>query len=149
MKPVFQTKFSNPTLTSTGDANCLMAVVASILHRPLESIPDFGMSGIGWFEELHSWCMNEDIGILHFSEENLRNHGVCMGAYCMLVYSVKGWDVLHAVVGKTTLLKVEECPNPDEIKWHWRVEVVHDPNPHGVELDDLKYFVFFIPTPKE
>lgn len=150
MKPVFQTKFSNPSLTSTGDADCLMATIASILHRPLESIPDFGMSGIGWFEELYEWCQNEDIGLLYFTEETMRMQGLCLGAYCMLVWSVKGFPEgpLHAVVGKTFLEEKQDLPEGDT-KWVWHVAVEHDPNSHGVDLDELKYYVFLIPTPQE
>jgi hypothetical protein len=56
--PVQQTKFG------AGNGNCLLAAVASVLERPLEEIPDFNLSGCGWFEDLYEWCLNEGIGLI-------------------------------------------------------------------------------------
>ncbi len=149
MTPIFQTKFTNPSIEDEGNSNCLTACVASILERPLESIPEFGI-GVGWFDDLYDWCMNEGIGLLYFTDDNIKHHGLCLNAYCILAYSVKGHDdnLLHAVVGKTGLDHEERLADGDT-KWFWKVEVTHDPNPHGVEIETLKYFIFLIPPPSE
>lgn len=146
MKPVFQNKFANPALTSTGDSTCLEACVASVLHRDLKSIPEFGLSGLGWFSELYAWCMNEDIGLLYFTEETMRAAGLSLNAYCIMAYTVNGYPDLHAVVGKTFLTGQIDLPD-GETKWLWRADIVHDPNRHGVDIVDLKYYIFLIPPP--
>lgn len=144
MKPVRQTKFSNPTHESTGDANCLMAAVASVLELPLEAVPDFGMSGIGWFEEMYEWCLKQDIGIVYIRVAHRRKM-LPLNCYCVLIFTVKDSTIRHAVVGKIILVETQDSDRHESKEWLWRADVAHDPNPNDVPLDTLEEIIFLIP----
>ena len=145
MIPVQQTSFCK------GQGNCLLACVASILERPLESIPDFTMSGCGWLEDLYEWCLNEDIGLLCVHPKDL-DHSICLNSWCIMIFTVadcNGCDVKvtdenHAVIGRCRRV---ERGNPDAIdfgQWKWEATVEFDPNPNGVVLGNLEHILFLI-----
>lgn len=145
MTPVQQTRFGK------GQGNCLLACVASILDRSLESIPDFNLSGCGWFEDLHEWCLNEEIGLLCVHPKDL-DHSICLNAWCILIFTVAGCnccdgkvpDENHAVVGRCKRIEVG-MPDAQEVdKWKWEATIEFDPNPKGVKLGDLKHILFLI-----
>lgn len=149
MKPIWQTKFSHPDVAhlSTEGGNCLQACVASLLHREIEAIPDFGESGIGWFDELYEWCIKEGLGLVYIPEPYLRLEDsslLMLNTYCMLVYTVKGFEANHAVIGKTSLREKQDLAD-GETKWLWHTDVVHDPNRHGAPIETLLYYVYLIP----
>jgi hypothetical protein len=136
--PVQQTKFG------AGNGNCLLAAVASVLERPLEEIPDFNLSGCGWFEDLYEWCLNEGIGLIKLNPSQQSEVAV-FGCYGVVSVKVHGHDELHAVVAE-----FERGPNqehPDGLRWTW--EAVHrfDPNPNRLALGEADCILIFVPPP--
>ena len=141
MMPVMQTKFGR------GQGNCLLAAVASILHRPLEAIPDFAVSGCGWFEDLYEWCLNERIGLLCCDPKDFE-HSIFLNAYCIGIFEVRGVpDEDHAVVMKCARVEVGHPDQKDALTcWKWTADTVHNPNPQkNYELGDLVHLLFLIP----
>ena len=139
MIPIKQTKFGK------GQGNCLLACIASILERPLESIPDFCISGCGWFGELYEWCLNEDVGIICVNPYDLE-HSLCFNTWCILIYSVKGIeDENHAVIGWCRRLEEPKIETEDSSLWKWEAVVKFDPNPNKVDIETLKHIVFLLP----
>ncbi len=140
MIPTYQTKFGN------GNGNCLLACVASILERPLDSIPDFTLSGCGWFGDLYEWCLNEGIGIICVDPNDL-NHSLCFNLWCILCYTVANIETeYHAVIGKCKRVESVNIDAEDETAWHWEAPIVFDPNPMRVEIEKLKHIIFLIPN---
>ena len=133
MKPVYQTRFGG------GNGNCLLACVASILHRPIESIPDFNLSGCGWMEELYEWCGNEGIGLIQFNHPHYGDTGLYRG-HGIAVLSVVGSDEDHAVICEF----VRKDANSES--WAWESVPAFDPNPKGVDFDQLKHILVLIPS---
>lgn len=154
MIPVMQTKFGR------GQGNCLLAAVASILHRPLESIPDFSVSGCGWFEDLYEWCLNENIGLLCSDPKDFE-HSIFVNAHAIGIFRVVGSpNENHAVILKCQRQELEipqraetprKRPTIEEmetildsepttlvhirgdgtvVSWKWTADIVHNPNPH-------------------
>ena len=139
MVPVKQTRYGK------GHGNCLLACVASILHRPLESIPDFAMSGCGWFEELYEWCLNEDIGVALIHPKDFE-HSLFLNIHGIMIFTVAGMDDEdHAVIGKCVREENNRPDENDKEKWRWHVEVVHDPNPRSPKVDKLEHLLFLVP----
>ena len=163
-----QTKFGK------GEGNCLLAAVASVLRRPLESIPDFSMSGCGWFDELYEWCLNENIALLCCDPKDFE-HSIFVNAYGIGIFRVVGIeDENHAVVMKCqrkeiavrehnakrpTIEEMEalldaEPTTPVHIRgdgtvvsWEWSADIVHNPNPSkDYKLGDLVHLIFLIPS---
>lgn len=93
----------NQTIFGETDGNCVAASLASILHWPIEAIPNFVLLPEDvWDRELERWFAQQGVRV-KFTRR--RPRGYCVG----LGTSWRGTD--HAVVmrnGKT----------------------VHDPNPH-------------------
>lgn len=145
MIPVQQTRFGN------GQGNCLLACVASILDRPLESIPDFTMSGCGWFEDLYEWCLNEDIGVICLNPCDL-DSSLFLNLWCILIWTVDGCnccdgkvpDENHAVIGRCNRIQSNNPDTQDVDKWKWEAIVKFDPNPKGVKLGKLEHAIFLI-----
>lgn len=116
---VDQTVFGFP------QGNCLAACVASLLHVPLESIPDF--SRMEWLDELRRWAEPHGFYPLCFSlDTNWRPPGL----YILGGQSPRG-DFLHAVIARGS-------------------DIVHDPHPSraGVLTHvDATIFVRLDPAP--
>ena len=138
MKRMYQTKFGN------GNGNCLLACVASVLERDIDSIPDFNMSGAGWFEELYEWCVKERIGLIKLNPEGWKNAAL-LNSWAICCFSVQGSDEHHAAVGKCVRGPNQE--HEDGLKWTWECCEVFDPNPRGVKALELLYMLFLIPDP--
>jgi len=141
MIPVMQTRFGG------GQGNCLLAAVASILHRSLESIPDFALSGCGWFEDLYEWCLNEHIGLLCCDPKDFA-HSIFLNAHCIGIFKVRGVpDENHAVVMRCARIEVGLPEQKDALTcWKWTADIVHNPNPQkDYELADLVHLIFLIP----
>jgi hypothetical protein len=138
MKPVFQTKFG------LGNGNCLQAAVASVLDCELGEVPDFNMSGIGWFEEMTEWAFNEGHGLLWAEAKRWDKH-LLLNAWVILIYSVEGYEEHHAVVGKCVLDEIEPTDRHDSKVWHWRADVIHDPNPQKPKRSNVEELLFLLP----
>ncbi|OGP67107.1 MAG: hypothetical protein A2031_07895 [Deltaproteobacteria bacterium RBG_19FT_COMBO_43_11] len=135
-----QTKFGN------GNGNCLLACVASILERPIEGIPDFNLSGTGWFGELYEWCLNERIGIICVHPKDLE-HSLFLNSWCIAVFTTPdSIEETHAVIGKCRRIEENYIEIKDEDKWKWEATVEFDPNPKGVKLGKLEHIVFLLPN---
>lgn len=139
MIPTQQTKFGN------GNGNCLLACVASILHRPIEEIPDFSLSGAGWYDELYEWCRNEEIGLIQIEPGSKEPIGL-FHCYAICIFTVPGFDENHAVIGKCVRT---ELGNPDALDgltgWHWECVPEFDPNPKGVNVGEMKHMIILVP----
>jgi hypothetical protein len=143
MIKVMQSKFGK------GQGNCLLAAVASVLHRSLESIPDFSLSGCGWFEDLYEWCLNENIGLLCADPKDFE-HSIFLNAHAIGIFSVVGIeDENHAVVMKCSRQEQGSPDSKDALSsWFWQADIVHDPNPQdNYRLGDLVHLIFLIPEP--
>jgi hypothetical protein len=139
MKPVYQSKFG------TGQGNCLQAAVASILECGIEDVPDFNMSGIGWFEEMTEWAMKEGHGLAWAHENFWRKH-LLINAWCIGIYDVEGTTEKHALVCKAVLDEINTTDRHDSKEWNWLVEVVHDPNVKNPPRTFIKELLFIIPS---
>jgi len=136
--PVKQTRFG------TSKGNCLLACVASLLHRPLDSIPDFAMSG-SWFEDLYEWCLNEGIGLICVHPKDLE-HSIILNTFCVMIFTVRGIDnENHAVIGKCSREESPLVELKDGMKWKWVCEPTFDPNPNVVSVENLEHLIFLIP----
>jgi hypothetical protein len=135
-----------------GNGDCLLACVASVLERPLKSIPDFSQSGCGWFEDLYEWCLNERIGLICLNPVDL-NSSIVLNSWCIMIFTVDGCnccngkvpDENHAVVGRCKRLETS-MPDAQEVaKWKWEAAIEFDPNPKGVIVGKLEHIIFLLP----
>lgn len=142
MIPINQTKFT------PGEGDCLLAAIASVLHRPLESIPNFMTAGDGqWFNAFYEWCAFESIGLVYMSPEHF-DHSLMLNLWAVLIYSVVGHEdgEHHACVGQAVL--EQRTRITDGTAWRWRFNLVHNPNPQMTEtLGELLYAIILIPPP--
>jgi hypothetical protein len=124
MKPTKQTILHDPLNNRHG--NCLPAVLASLLHIPIENVPIFATPGT-WVKDLNTW---------------LRPFGL---AYCLIedfecqidAYGIEG--LWHEVSGNTTRNKEVKhaCVAKDG-------EFVFDPHPDDSGLTKVTCHGFFI-----
>ena len=122
MIPVMQTITTGPL------SNCLQAAIASILERPIETVPNFNEIREGdWYWEMVKWFESQGYALIFcyaagFSRA--RSHGI--GYHLMTVNSPRG-DFHHALVG-------------------YNGEPVHDPYPGGnCEHRGIYSFEFIVP----
>lgn len=138
MKPVYQTKFDKH------GGNCLLACVASLLHRKLEDIPDFNLSGCGWFGELYEWCINEDLGLVLFNPAQF-DRILLANTYCIMIHSVPGIaDENHATIGWCERIGPPNAESLDREHWEWGVRQLFDPNPNRVPVGELLHLIFLV-----
>lgn len=124
MKPTKQTILHDPAKGLHG--NCLSAVLASLLHLPIEDVPLF-ITPETWVKDLNAW---------------LRPFGL---AYCMVedfdchidAYGIEG--LWHEVSGNTSRSKdvTHACVAKDG-------EFVFDPHPDDTGLTKITCHGFFI-----
>ena len=124
MTPTKQTVLHDPANGMHGD--CLSAVVASLLHLPIEDVPLF-ITPETWVKDMNAW---------------LRPFGL---AYCMVedfechidAYGIEG--LWHEVSGNTTRSKdvTHACVAKDG-------EFVFDPHPDDTGLTKITCHGFFI-----
>lgn len=124
MTPTKQTVLHDPANGLHG--NCLSAVVASLLHLPIEDVPLF-ITPETWVKDMNAW---------------LRPFGL---AYCMVedfechidAYGIEG--LWHEVSGNTTRSKdvMHACVAKDG-------EFVFDPHPDDTGLTKITCHGFFI-----
>lgn len=124
---------------TAGDDDCLRACVASLLEKPLESIPNFAVrSGHAWFEDLYIWCLRERIGMILIHPKDLLC-SLFFNLLCIMVFSVPGMDDAHAVIGRCE--RVETKNN----EWKSVTNIEHDPNKDGITLGTLEGMIFLVP----
>ena len=124
MKPIKQTILHDPANGKHG--NCLSAVIASLLHIDIETVPLFITPGT-WVQDLNAWL--EPFGL----------------AYCMVedfdlqieAYGIKG--MWHEVSGNTGRSKdvTHACVANDGV-------LVFDPHPDNTGLTKITCHGFFI-----
>ena len=124
MTPVKQTILHDPANGLHG--NCLSAVIAALLHMPIENVPLFIVPGT-WVKDLNTW---------------LRQFGL---AYCMVedfdchidAYGIEG--LWHEVSGNTSRSKdvTHACVAKDGV-------MVFDPHPENSGLTKITCHGFFI-----
>lgn len=124
MIPTKQTLLHDPANGVHG--NCLSAVIASLLHLPIERVPLFIDPDV-WVKDLNTW---------------LRQFGL---AYCMVedfdccidAYGIKG--LWHEVSGNTSRSKdvIHACVAKDGI-------LAFDPHPDNTGLTKITCYGFFI-----
>ncbi len=124
MTPTKQTILHDPANGLHG--NCLSAVLASLLHLPIEDVPLF-IDPVTWVKDLNAW---------------LRPFGL---AYCMVedfechidAYGIDG--LWHEVSGNTSRSKdvIHACVAKDG-------ELVFDPHPDNTGLTKITCHGFFI-----
>lgn len=109
MKPVDQTKLGVP------DGNCFPACLASILERPLETIPEF--KGEEWQARYADWLRELGLSLITIrlpdgiENSNAEARRYYLPGYCILAVQSPRLDGhLHAVVARDG-------------------EIVHDPHP--------------------
>lgn len=145
MIPIHQTRFG------VGNGNCLLACVASILERPIESIPDFNEAGTGWFGEMYEWCLNEGIGLVLLNPCDLQS-SLFFNLHAILIFDVP--SVVpgiyerenHAVVAKCVRLASPQDEAND--LWRWECTEHFDPNPKGVKVGELQHMIVLVPPVK-
>jgi hypothetical protein len=132
MKPVFQshTDLSQPEL---GD--CLSACVASILELPLEEVPKFCHPESDWPQNYCSWFGDRGLVAIELKwpagrKDFKLNMPLPVGTYFIAHFSRPHFDWQHSVVA------VYDGTMPDGYS------IVHDPNPDGGDLGELRGFAF-------
>lgn len=140
MIPVMQTRYGHLK------GNCLLACVAAILHRKIEEIPDFAMSGCGWFDDLYEWCMNEGIGLICLNPNDL-NSSIVLNSFAIGIWTVINCATEnHAVIMRCVR---EESGLPDAkdalANWTWIADIEYDPNPMRPERGSLEHLLFLLP----
>jgi len=124
MNPTTQTILHDPANDLHG--NCLSAVIASLLHIPIEDVPIF-QNPVTWVKELNLWlrpfglayCMVEDF------ECHIHAYGIAGLWHEVSGNSARYAGVPHAVVGKDGI-------------------PVFDPHPSNAGLTEITCHGFFI-----
>lgn len=145
MIPITQTKMHAPEDGVHGD--CMSAVLASLLHLPIESVPMF-TDPITWVKDLNAWLLQ--FGLAYFMFENLDCEVEAYGVSGMW-HEISGntsrfADVQHACVARDC--KVNFDPHPSRsgltrIACHgvfialepWRVAAAYMAEPKKGEAD--------------
>lgn len=119
MIPIKQTIFgANPD----NPGNCMQACVASILERPLDTVPNF-VADVSdeWFQHMSEWLLREaDMYVVCIAHNpDLTTHG-----YTMLLGQTRRGHP-HSIVA-------------------YNGEPIHDPHPDNIFLDEIEYTVMFV-----
>lgn len=114
MIPIKQTVLHDPTKGQHG--NCLSAVLASLLHLPIETIPTFN-DPENWLKDLNAWLKPRNLAYLSFPDNGfdnlLRDFGIS-GLHHEIGGSTNRWtDVGHSCVGEDGKLVFDPHPSND------------------------------------
>lgn len=100
MIPVHQTILHDPANGKHG--NCMSAVLASLLHIPIETVPTFGQSPT-WIHELNEWLRPRGLAYLSLQRPSMLaalEHSGVKGCYHEVAGpSPRMEGVYHACVG--------------------------------------------------
>jgi len=124
MIPVKQTLLHDPDNGQHG--NCLSAVLASLLHLPVDSVPVFTDPNT-WVKDLNAWL--RQFGLAYIPVTNLaelvRNYGITGLWHEIAGDSPRSKEYLHACVAKD-------------------LELLFDPHPDNTGLHGLESYGIFI-----
>lgn len=114
MIPITQTVLHDPANGLHG--NCLSAVLASLLHLPIDSIPVFSDSD-RWVKELNAWLRPHGLAYLWFQDQDFRRTLDAFGIEG-LHHEISGKtmrfsDVSHACVAEDGRLIFDPHPSRD------------------------------------
>lgn len=109
--------------------NCLQAVLAAILGRPIEAVPHFALLGQDhWWDCLVGWLNLQGFWV-DYAPDTLIEKGAQLLPLCWLSgESARGFQ--HAVVGDSAT-----------------GELLHDPHPSRVGLAKVDYRIFLFSKP--
>lgn len=112
MIPTKQTVLHSPENGKIG--NCLSAVIASLLHMPIEDVPVFYAPSPIWQKELNSWLRQFGLAYLQVADFDQWCSSIGIeGCYSEIGGSTtRSHDVAHAVVGKDGAPIFD--PHPDD-----------------------------------
>lgn len=117
MIPVDQTIFGTPA------GNCLPACVASLLHLPIESVPNVCEDGDGWLERLAAWLVPRGFTPLCFKGGPLPQLGATL---CIVSGVSPRGAFMHATVW---------CGGT----------LIHDPHPSRAGIGEAADTIYLIP----
>jgi len=116
MIPVDQTKFYIAEDGVTQRGNCWTACIASIMERPIDSVPNFVeidvAGGQNWFTHTWQWLQANGYRLqnLVHGEEPEGEYYIATGA------SPRGFNLRHAVVYKDRQLAFDPHPSREGIR---------------------------------
>ena len=125
MIPTTQTALHDPDNGVIG--NCLSAVLASLLHLPIESVPLF-VNDETWVKDLNAWLRRYGLAYIEFNrdfKQSLAVYGIQGLHHEVAGLSPRFADVLHSCVGL-------DC------------EMAFDPHPSRDGLTALKSYGIFV-----
>ena len=124
MNPTKQTVLHDPANGLHG--NCLSAVLASLLHLPIDDVPLFTAPGT-WVKDLNAWL--RQFGLAYCMVDNFDCH--------MEAYGIKG--LWHEISGNTVRSNdvLHSCVAKDG-------RFIFDPHPDGYALTKITCYGFFI-----
>lgn len=112
MIPIKQTVLHDPANGKIG--NCLSAVLASILHIPIEDVPNF-QDPHNWLRDLNKWLRPHGLGYINYEDYDLwTNHQELTGSYHLISGNTnRSVDVSHACVGLDSYIVFDPHPSDD------------------------------------
>jgi hypothetical protein len=114
MLPVTQDKFGDK------EGNCFAACLASILHLPLESVPNFCSKPSTWWDDTNKWLAKDGLRLLSMQAEGDWQAAVLEGLY--VIYSGKGpRGFNHCCVGLNGIIVWDPHPSRDGLE---KIELV-------------------------
>jgi hypothetical protein len=125
--PTKQTIIHDPDNGKIG--NCFSAVIASLLHIPIEEVPDFNAEGT-WTADLNAWLRPRGLCYLSLEvkawgdggvAEWLKNYGVVGLHHEIAGPSPRFNDNLHACVGADGLLIFDPHPSDAGVVQHHHI----------------------------
>lgn len=124
MIPVKQTVLHDPANGKIG--NCLNAVLASLLHIPIEDIPYF-QDPISWIKDLNIWLRPYGLGYMNYEDYDIwTDHQELTGSHHLISGNTnRSIDVSHACVGLDS-------------------QVVFDPHPSDSGLTKINSYGVFV-----
>ena len=115
MIPIKQTVLHDPDKGQHG--NCFSAVLASLLHLPIDAVPVFSDTKT-WVKDLNSWLRPFGLAYLRVGtfDELCASEGIS-GCHCEVAGTTnRNNDVLHAVVGIDGIPVFDPHPSDDGLK---------------------------------
>ena len=114
MKPMKQTILHDPSNGQHG--NCLSAVLASLLHLPIETVPVFSDTD-HWLKDLNAWLRPHGLAYLSFPDPafnlTLSNFGIIGLHHEIGGMSTRWKDVGHSCVAEDGLVMFDPHPSND------------------------------------
>lgn len=111
MIPIKQTVLHDPENGKIG--NCLSAVMASLLHLPIEEVPTFHDGD--WLVALNTWLRKYELAYVTMNYLDVKTLGIegCYHELCGLTVRSGEKRVYHACVGKDGYTVFDPHPSND------------------------------------